>query len=191
MKKSGVIKFPDGTIQKGGIHRSAYAFNTPKEKCVVKIPRRNDTESYSANIAEIETWKKMPKKMKKYFLPIDDFDKTGEFLTQTRVITLREMGIHSSDSVVQKFDEQLQNKGISCHDLHTNNLGIEEKYEERNITPSKIKILDYGFGVSCRIKGKEQSLSDIYDIQEKKSKRQARKSSSTIITPELFAMFGG
>ena len=170
-----------------GVHRKAYSFNTLKNpKCVVKISR--DFGRNGANISEIESWKKLPSKSKKYFVGIDDFNKYGDFITQPKMTTLRSLGYNSDDRVVERFKDKMIDEGIICEDLHASNLAVKDG--EKAVTSSKIKILDYGFGVSCMIGGKEKSLSNLYSIESKREERSGRKSSSSVNRniQQLFSM---
>ena len=177
-----------------GSFRSAYTFKVPpglkNPNCVVKLPCSNTVRDVSSNIAEIGVWNQLPKNAKKYFIHIHDFNKDGSYITQPKVATLRSLGYGSNSPLLQRFRDDINRKGILCTDLHNDNLGTNED-DVRNITTSKIKILDYGISVSCIIKGQTKELADIYDIESRKSEKKLRKTSSSsgLITSELFKMF--
>lgn len=168
-----------------GVHRRGYRFIGQKgTRCVIKLPIEEYTRG--ANITEIKTWKELPKK--KYFVEVSDFAKNGDWITQPKVITLRELGIDSEDDIVDEFQGKIEGDGIHCSDLHSKNLGVYDKNKRKRITTSMIKILDYGFGV-CYM-GKK--LSSKIDIDTKREERDGRKSSSSStseILPKLFSIF--
>lgn len=170
-----------------GIDRDAFSFRGQKgTKCVVKVP--GSEGSTSANIAEIEAWKKLPVKAKKHFIEVTDYNKNGEWITQPRVKILKELGYTSSDRLVQNFDDDVRDKGILCDDLHAKNLGVYEKDVKKKLTTSMIKILDYGFGV-CYMSKELSSKNKIWTKRDERKSRRSSSHSERVIIPELFSIF--
>ena len=177
-----------------GIHRNGYKFRGSRgSSCVIKIPVMESTKP--ANISEIEGWQKvkiLPKNARKYLLEVTDFEKTGDWVTQPEVITLKKLG-YGSD-IVRDFEEELQEKGfcdLGTMDIHRNNVGGYKKDVRKKNNISLMKVLDYGFGVCFRGKwlssrGKiiDKQSGKIIRILEKKGKSTSSSSSHRRILRE-------
>lgn len=181
-KEEKILKKARAYFIKEGVHRRGYRFTGSRgTKCVIKLPAKEFT--IGANITEIESWKKFPEKARKHFVEVSDFDKNGDWITQPKVITLRQLGIKYS--IISDFQNEIEDDGIHCSDIHSQNVGVYDKNKRKKINTSMIKILDYGFGV-CYL-GKKLSSKDTIDTKRKdRGRRKSSSSSERTISPELF-----
>lgn len=188
--EQSIMKSAGAFYIKSGIHRSGYKFRGIRgTNCVIKVPVRESTKS--ANIAEIEGWKKvqrLPITARRYILEVSDFEKTGDWITQPEVMTLKKLGYTSDDA--EDFRNKLSEKGfcdLRDMDIHLNNIGVYKNDVRKRLLMENVKVLDYGMGI-C-FKGKKISSRDEIINKQRKRKETRSSSSSSSITPELFSIF--
>ena len=116
----------------GGLYRQVYRYSP---SCVVKIAE--DEDSVGSNYEEATSWEELPRRAKKFFVPVHQIDRDGWWLVAPKVET-------NGEELSAEVDGMLKHHGISCEDLHGHNVGY---YKGRPV------VLDYGSGVSCKVKG--------------------------------------